>query len=167
MSRKNPNYRGGASKAWKKKEERKSWQDLWRLNPRPCAYFLSLPLRAESTSSTGFQQALRPGRGSRRRRFTSWNRGRRTSDCLQLFFFFPPFQIDEENQLRKFKKIPSKQTRLRFVTLFFDRVQAPQPEKFGLKINTQQLTRFVWFALSKILSWNNHSFVCCSKNDVC
>lgn len=146
-------------------KERKSWQDLWRLNPRPCAYFLSLLLRAESTSSTGFQQALRPGRGSRRRRFTSWNRGRRTSDCLQLFF--PPVQIDVENRLRKYKKISSKQTRLRFVTLFFNRVQALQPEKFGLKINTHQLTCFVWFSLSKILYWNNHSFVCCSKNDIC
>lgn len=55
----------------------------------------------------------------------------------------PPILIDAENRLRKFKKIRSKQTRLSFVTLFFNRVQALQPEKFGLKINTHQLTRFV------------------------
>lgn len=91
----------------KKKEERKSWQDLWRLNPRPCAYFLSLPLRAESTSSTGFQQALRPGRGSRRRRFTSWNRGRRTSDCLQLFFF-PSFSNRRGESAEKVQENPLK-----------------------------------------------------------
>lgn len=156
MNRKIPITEEEQAKLGGKKEERKSWQDLWRLNPRPCAYFLSLPLRAESTSSTGFQQALRPGRGSRRRRFTSWNIEADAHQIVYNFFFPPPVQIDEENRLRKFKKIRSKQTRLRFVTLFFDRVQAPQPEKFGLKINTQQLTCFVWFSLSKILYWNNH-----------
>lgn len=36
---------------------------LMEIKSGPCAYFLSLLLRAESTSSTGFQQALRPGEG--------------------------------------------------------------------------------------------------------
>lgn len=92
------------SKQSLEKKERKSWQDLWRLNPRPCAYFLSLLLRAESTSSTGFQQALRPGRGSRRRRFTSWNRGRRTSDCLQL----PPGSNRRGESAEKVQENPLK-----------------------------------------------------------
>lgn len=65
------------------------------------------------------------------------------ADAHQIVYNSPPVQIDAENRLRKFKKIRSKQTRLSFVTLFFNRVRALQPEKFGLKINTHQLTRFV------------------------